>query len=583
MQELQTRAEHSRSLADAEVYQAINDLTTIGLLTPLATLDTYHGRVGQAGEPQWQVDPSINNGGDNTGNSNVNKRATLYTSDQGTARDFAIARQREKSYGKADSLLQAETHKIVSEDPDARIINFSFDYDTLSEDDQALFHEALASLILHPTDGSPVDFADKDHAPAVFDALLAESKHPQGIITHGDIAAIVGRLGASEQLVKQLAGAYNAGVIAFQSPVFLTGLLASNSDDIVGSKVKQKEFDDFLEIPINLEYVQRFFRAAHIVGVRQDINSATINRQVSAVSFFDLEKINTEPALLRRKQAIARTVGSLARLEVSPEGTTRNRLLRTLTENPYVKPEEIIALASTTPGYESVFDQDAGNWEGYTLGEHTETVLRNFDENFADQLPVELLASMRLALLVHDLGKPAARHAGEGHKQKQYNERFAADFMKKLGVPEPTANLLRSLIGDGLDFAYRGYIKNEDVTTDFEAYARKQLQALWGAETPIDQKSIDGYRMLCKMILICDGGAYTSMAVNRVATGVYFRNAPAFNQSFARSQDLGYRRTRLASSDDERAPKRHVVDSGRPQSRVKVSGARNRNHRPPTV
>ena len=92
MHELQTRAEHSRSLEDEPHFQAIETLTELGLLIPVAELETYHGRVGVAGDPEWKVDPSFQNGGSDGANTNVNKVPTLYTGEEQLAQDFANAR-----------------------------------------------------------------------------------------------------------------------------------------------------------------------------------------------------------------------------------------------------------------------------------------------------------------------------------------------------------------------------------------------------------------------------------------------------------------------------------------------------------
>lgn len=57
---LQTRTEHSRSLEDAEKFQALDTLKEVGLLVPLSEVETYHGRVGSASEvAEWAVDPSF--------------------------------------------------------------------------------------------------------------------------------------------------------------------------------------------------------------------------------------------------------------------------------------------------------------------------------------------------------------------------------------------------------------------------------------------------------------------------------------------------------------------------------------------
>ena len=54
--------EHSRSLEDREKYQALETLRELGVLIPLADIDTYHGRAGSKdSREQWAVDPHFKN------------------------------------------------------------------------------------------------------------------------------------------------------------------------------------------------------------------------------------------------------------------------------------------------------------------------------------------------------------------------------------------------------------------------------------------------------------------------------------------------------------------------------------------
>jgi len=90
---LLTRTEHSRSLEDADKFRAIETLKEVGLLVPVSELETFHGRVGTKEEvAEWAVDPSFANGSNDSGNSNVNNRPTLYSGDKETAQDFADER-----------------------------------------------------------------------------------------------------------------------------------------------------------------------------------------------------------------------------------------------------------------------------------------------------------------------------------------------------------------------------------------------------------------------------------------------------------------------------------------------------------
>ncbi len=297
-----------------------------------------------------------------------------------------------------------------------------------------------------------------------------------------------------------------------------------------------------------------------------------------SVSLFDLEKVNTSEFYDVRNRSISRQLGKLLGFEIASDGARQHPLVHALAEDPHIKPEKIMSLARAVSGFEDVFDEDAGNWEGYTLGEHTETALRNFDENFADKLPVELLAPMRLALLTHDIGKAVARKSGHGRMEKEYNQAYALNFMRTLAVPDQTQKLIISLIGDGIDLAFKTYIRNQP-EGELDSYARQQLQEIWREPNP-DPEAITGYKVISRIMLICDGGAYTSMAVTRGADGSYYRNAPSFNASFARPHDPGYRRHKLATKpDEERAPKSHRRTDTRPPSRVRVSPGRHKGIR----
>ncbi len=75
-----------------------------------------------------------------------------------------------------------------------------------------------------------------------------------------------------------------------------------------------------------------------------------------------------------------------------------------------------------------------GELERFTLGEHTETVLRMFDETFADVLPAKLLPVMRLIILTHDLGKPEAVRHGKKNDQKEFNLKEGGGFFNELGI-----------------------------------------------------------------------------------------------------------------------------------------------------
>jgi hypothetical protein len=631
---LQTRSEHSRSIEDAEKYRAIETLKEVGLLVPVCDLETFHGRVGNAGEvTDWVVDPSFANGGNDSGNSNVNNRPTLYTSDKKIAQDFADERagfssaylaylrrkvenytpeenvgrlERQNAWlkklweervadGRADAKtpspavwtmdellahgsfveaqylkehlgeeaysdfkkqykdkIRTEVHEIVTADTDASVIDYSFDETKLDDEAQKRYKEALKALAIPITEGSPVSFNDRDTVELFIAALLRANKR---ILSSSDIAELAADANVDERIVLQLASAYNSRVIALSHPVRLVrDLLNSTTDIFVDNLVVN---DEQMEIPVNLEYTQRYLREAHIVGVKQQVYSATIHRNITSVSFLDLEKTITKKGLeVERKDtwqrlgSIATALGQFDKTEVSP----RQPLLHLLTDA-HAKPDKLVAAAKKTEGYDVIFDEDVGNWEGFTLAEYTETVLRNFDESFAEILPVELLASMRLAILAHALGKPIAASLNEKHKTKEYNVAQANDFLGKLGVDDRLKSLLLAVIGEGEELAFQIEIKEagESAATAMREVAIKTLKQFYDSET-VTEEQITGFIEMCKMLQVCDGGAYTSMAITRKngAKGRY-RNAPSFNDSFARPLGFGKRTIRLRENGNKSA------------------------------
>lgn len=568
--DLQTRVEHSRSLEDAERFKALDTLTELGLLIPLSAIETYHGRAGD-GKTWWNVDPTFQNGSNDSGNSNVNKRPTLYTSDKPAAQEFAAARKTQLSRRSGSDNVTAEVHEIVSSDSDARILDLTFDATKLSEEDTARYHDALKALTIAPSEGSPLDFEYRGKNKQLAQALATQAMLDgfRHIISKKDIEKVSMEDGINKEVLAQIAGSMNARQYSMSNPVFLAYKLKGNNHDQITDTIPDAAGRQH-EVPLNLEWIQRYFRSAHIVGIKQAVTSDTISKSITAVSLFDLEKVNTSAFYDVRNRAISRQLGKLLGFEIASAEEKQHPLVHALINDPHIKPEKIMALARDVPGFEHVFDEDAGNWEGYTLGEHTETALRNFDENFADKLPVELLAPMRLALVTHDIGKAAARKSGQARRQKEYNQAFATKFMYTLAVPDQTRKLITSLIGDGIDLAYKAYIRNQP-EDELETYARQQLQDVWGEPDP-DNDAITGYKVLSRIMLICDGGAYTSMAVTRSADGSYYRNAPSFNRSFLRPHDPGYRRHKLAKPDDtDRAPNTHRRTDSRLPSRVRVS------------
>jgi len=352
-EQFQTRTEHSRSMEDAEKFRALHTLRELGVLIPLSELETYHGRVGETDKPdQWTVDPNFSNGGNNTGNLNLNQRPALYTANSDIAKEFAEHRIRQEDGGayyqyflnKVDSYTpeekqewldrsnrerelrlqekikqdpefvsteyynrlldqhgkliplefgdlrrhseaeyleqrlspeqrdyllrqvvpgsQVELHQITSPDTEATVIDFTFNPSKLDPEAKTQYLEAMKSLLIPVAEGSPLDFEDRDKALPISTAM---QKLPQkGYFNAEDITSIASMANVEESVVLQLAGSVNARSLLSRYPIYFINQLLEHQDGIVTAELKINDQEQL--VPINMEYIQRFLREAHIYG-----------------------------------------------------------------------------------------------------------------------------------------------------------------------------------------------------------------------------------------------------------------------------------------------------------------------------
>lgn len=118
----------------------------------LEDANTYHGRVGDKNEV-WRVDPSFKNGSNDSGDSNVNSRSTLYATDEENAKKFAGARaEQEVSRAFGDSIEQqikdqssADIRKTFYE---ADVKSMLQTYESLSSEDKIRFLDPSITYFL---------------------------------------------------------------------------------------------------------------------------------------------------------------------------------------------------------------------------------------------------------------------------------------------------------------------------------------------------------------------------------------------------------------------------------------------------
>lgn len=524
-----TRTESSRSLEDAELYTSIATLTRLGALRPVSEIDMYHGRGASSDSPKWTVDPSFNNGGNNSGNYNFNLRPSLYTSDKVHAEAFADARSKYKNED-----VKPQIHRISSPDRDAVVSVQKFSTDSLNDTDRAAYYEATAVLAPPITIATPTDFKDRDTSAAVRGAIqnLLQGK-PSGDawISQDDIADLSRQMPASTDAIQQLAGSYNARqLFVGYMPAAIHEFGRQGKDYTMHTSAEGTTF------PVNHNYIAAAMRNAHIIGEEVSIKSATLNKVLTATNIYDLEKVNSLAQNTRERFATQKRFGSLAHrlhgaFEWRDTGAYRD-VINTLTDA-HANPEFIIGALKDIPDAASILEADAGNWEGFTLEEHYRTVLDNFDNNFADKLPADLLAPMRLAILGHDLGKPIAHKAGRKADQDRYNEYAARKLYETIELDPNVSEFLLSIIGPGAKLTAQIAIHNNMSNVGLLRATAETAYAHLGVNHPSEEE-IKAYIDLCEILITCDGGAYTDKAVTHDARReTIYRNAQSsFQTSF---------------------------------------------------
>ena len=598
-------ATEPRHEIDPEKQKALETLCTFGLFKRVADIQLHHGRANPDGRP-FVVSNSYDNRISQAGDQNINAVSALSTAeDRDIAQQYAERRVRDLYYrNRVES--EAEVHRIVSNDPYAVVVNLNWSSEAVNEAQLAEINDALSKLALP---------ASLEYAPV----KLAWQRQPNGSVKYsrndytkearrllpqlpkdfsdvsdrgwistelkmGDVANIFGietpSFSDSEQstsriakyILGDMARVSNSRKLVMQYPGMALNLIMSRKDQV--------KTDDDRVIPLSLQYIANWASQNHIIGLQAGVSGASIGRNFDATYLLDLNKTKTPEQLEAEQRHCARRLGRLAyslamepgRSPAEAIGVPGGGLMDVLTDEMWVSPERIIAEASEVPlgipginkyweSFGDVFDADAGNWEGFTLGEHTETVLRNFENTYANQLPAKLLPIMRLSLLVHDIGKPVANYNNERAKQDEYNRQWAMVFLARAGINARIAELVVNMITDGKRLAERAYTDNARCGIDhpdinqldnLRDFCFIQLQR-YGLGN-ITDGDIDGLAELCLILQTCDSAAYTTMGVTHDSDnpGLYYRNYPSFEESFVSPVNMSREGARLKSAPDLR-------------------------------
>ena len=187
--------------------------------------------------------------------------------------------------------------------------------------------------------------------------------------------------------------------------------------------------------------------------------------------------------------------------------------------------------------YGELFEAKARNWEGFTIGEHTETVLRVFEDTFENSVPQDLCPFIKFIIINHDIGKGLAYYRGTN--QEYENENECKRLFSKLNVSKKVQDLLLYLIIHSQYYTTSYYVKgNHLALKGLYNECQKVLKEYMGV--PPSANEIRGLMSICKILQTCDSAAYTRYAITRdEKRGVYYKNGnDTFTESFDKPKDI---------------------------------------------
>jgi len=531
---------------------SLNYLISIGMFIPYSSLRLYHGRTSKGDKSEWQVDEKFNNSDNYTGNHNVNGVSALSTGEYQVAKDFADARNARayRSVGKPIDTSTSRVYRIVSTDKNAVIYNLKFNYNALTPEQKVKCQAALKTLTVDSlSELAPVRFEDKDMYVDVYHALQDEcTRRNQGYVSYDNMKTVYNNFIAAgkkinKNILVHVGGAMNAqAMIKYNTNAIFYRFVMEKDPKIRGSM--DGWFTNF-NGPLSMEYVASWAYSNHLIGCKIEISSATLDRDIDNYLIFDKTKINTEKAIGDKVRSVINNYGQIANMVQNFSGDPA--LMQDLTSS--IPVDSINALFKR--GIREPFLLDSGVSEGFMVGEHTETVIRVFEDSFGDDMPENLKPFMRFCLLAHDIGKGYAykNHGKVKKYEKQYTKEFCKQHLFPMCKIDPKFHdLIYFVIDESQSYVDKIYIKDYvDAQTPDQMKAikdrminrsKEELRKILGREPTKDE--IRGLIGICRTMLTCDGGAYTRYAVTRDKENkFYYRNRnDNFTESFDKPADI---------------------------------------------
>ena len=514
-------------------------LVKLGILIPFdEKLHLYHGRarvLEVEGSKNWQVDQFFDNASNNTGNHNMHCLPVLYTCKLKQAELYAYKRAAQlfklkNKSGDVDSHFQPETFRILPLIDGKYFINGDFDLEKLNNEQIKIVKNALKipqkENSVHASTMSQPTFFEKEYYHEAYKKMSKLTGSLRGqYIDFDDVNIFCAKTGYDYELAERVAGTLNS--VKALNENFVDALVC------VFSPTDKKVHKKFKNLPLDAEYILSWAKENSIIGFSQKIYSHVVQECLMTYAVFNESQVGTEKQIWKREinknkhRKFSEMLGPITNDRKFEEGL--------LTASPQEAVESLENLNITYNGksYKTIFGLSANvTPEKFTVGEHTETVLRVFEDSFKEQYADEILPFVKLVLLCHDIGKGFTQYAFDP-RQKEYNARVAEDFLSKMGVCDEVKKLILFVIGDSQRYTHQ-YIVNRD------DYGKKGLQdecreVLKNLGFGFDKYMVSVLSNICLTLQSCDGGAYTTYAVTRDTQDHPNAQYKNFNERFSMS------------------------------------------------
>jgi len=451
----------------------------------------------------------------------------LHTADKTTAQEFADKR----------SFFQESTpeiHKIECLDNDAVIYNLAFDYSTLNQKEVEKFFESIKVLSTkQATKYSPILFEERklgeyieremlnwlntnanttygyvtfsfcDEIYKKIQNLTVNEKQKLNIVEKTDVKAFISNLATSHNTNTMLAN--NPNTVLFQC----------FGDRKNGFTITDKN-NTKQNFRINLDACPSWMEENHIVGIKWDVHSATLHKDIEDYCLCDTFKICTQEQKSQIQNKNKLNYDEFT--QITSNWTDNKTLFDTFSKSP----EFIMKSMKEYQQFKKLFELDAGVWEKFTIGEHTETVLTLLDKSY-NELPQQLVPFVKFAFVLHDIGKGVAVQNGDKNKQKEFTKEVCKEIFDELQIENKYYDLFMDIICGSQNYTSKYYVsKDVEAIRQLNNFCDKSLTKFLG-RTPT-QNEIRGMSRIARILQNCDSGAYTRFAVTRAENGIYYKN-----------------------------------------------------------